>query len=134
MYQFFFKTSSWERIYPINADVGPCPRVGHSAVIKYDKQKGDCMYIFGGKDDENNKLNDTWKFNFTTKEWAYVECVDDPAPRSGHAACIFKDYMIVYGGIYDICKELNDMHIFDMKNDRWLCLFEELYSPQGPAN
>jgi hypothetical protein len=39
--------------------------------------------------------------------------------------------MVVYGGIFDICKELNDMHVFDMKNDRWVCLFEELYSPQG---
>lgn len=30
------------------------------------------MYIFGGKDDENNKLNDTWKFNFSTLEWTEV--------------------------------------------------------------
>jgi hypothetical protein len=27
------------------------------------------MVIFGGKDDENNKMNDVWKFNFSTKLW-----------------------------------------------------------------
>ena len=30
------------------------------------------MYIFGGKDDENNKLNDTWKFHFSSKTWEEV--------------------------------------------------------------
>ena len=42
--------------------------------------------------------------------------------------------MIVYGGIFDICKELNDMHIFDLKAERWLCFFEELHSPQAPPS
>jgi hypothetical protein len=37
--------------------------------------------------------------------------------------------MIIYGGIFDVCKELNDMHIFDMKKEQWICLFEELNSP-----
>lgn len=92
------------------------------------------MYVFGGKDDENNKLNDTWKFHINSSTWEEVKQVDEPVPRSGHAACIFKDYMIIYGGIFDICKELNDMHIFDMRADRWLCLFEELHSPQVPPS
>ena len=26
-------------------------------------------------------------------------------------------------------RELNDLHVFDMKNEKWLCLFEELNSP-----
>jgi len=31
------------------------------------------MYIFGGKDDENNKLDDLWKFSFLTKEWTEIK-------------------------------------------------------------
>ena len=42
----------------------PCERSGHAAVI-YEGS----MYIFGGKDDENSKLNDLWKFDLTTKTW-----------------------------------------------------------------
>jgi hypothetical protein len=35
------------------------------------------MYIFGGKDDENNKLDDLWKFNFLTKEWTEIRAQPD---------------------------------------------------------
>ena len=86
------------------------------------------MYIFGGKGDET-KLNDTWKFDFKTREWTEILSPDEPLPRSGHTAQIYRNYMIIYGGIYEICKELNDMHVFDLRTDRWLCLFEELNSP-----
>jgi hypothetical protein len=42
--------------------------------------------------------------------------------------------MIIYGGIFEVTKELNDMHIFDFKNEQWGVLFEELNSPQKNAN
>ena len=51
---------------------------------------------------------------------------DVPKSRSGHASGVYGRYMIIYGGIHDVCKELNDMHLFDMVEDRWLCLFDEL--------
>lgn len=72
------------------------------------------MYVFGGKDDENNKLCDTWKFNFTSKQWTEIRQNDEPVPRSGHASSIYKDFMIIYGGIFEVCKELNDMWCYDM--------------------
>ena len=37
--------------------------------------------------------------------------------------------MIVFGGIYEITKELNDFHIYDLKNNKWVTLFEEANSP-----
>lgn len=72
------------------------------------------MYIFGGKGDED-KLSDTWKFNFATRQWSFI-CDDEtsPKPRSGHSTGVYGRYMIVYGGIHDVCKELNDMHMFDL--------------------
>ena len=89
------------------------------------------MYIFGGKDEENNKLNDTWKFNFNTREWTEIECFDSPRPRSGHSASIYNEkFMIIYGGIEEITKELNDLHIFNLHENKWMCLFEEINSPK----
>lgn len=38
--------------------------------------------------------------------------------------------MIIYGGIFEITKELNDMHIFDIAKNQWVCLFEEINSPK----
>ena len=56
-----------------------------------------------------------------------------PKTRSGHATGVYGRFMIIYGGIHDVCKELNDMHLFDMVEDRWVCLFEELQSPMKPG-
>ena len=88
------------------------------------------MYIFGGKNDENEKLNDTWKFDFGTRSWTEIHQVDIPPPRSGHAAQVYQDrYMIVHGGIFFVTRELNDLHVFDMERESWCCLFKELNSP-----
>lgn len=38
--------------------------------------------------------------------------------------------MIIYGGIYEVTKELNDMFVFDLRKEKWVCLFEELNSPK----
>jgi len=99
------------------------------------------MYIFGGKNDENTKLNDTWKFSLKTFEWTcvqtHIEKMDDehlrPVARSGHASQVYKDCMIIYGGILEVTKELNDMHIFDFKKEKWVVMFAELNSPQNPV-
>jgi DNA topoisomerase IA len=37
--------------------------------------------------------------------------------------------MVVFGGIYEITKELNDLHIFDFTKKKWITLFEESNSP-----
>lgn len=122
IFKYSFKTQLWEKIPHKGSDV-PCARAGHSAVIRNDNA-GDHMYIYGGKDDENQKLSDTWKFNLTTNEWHQIQVTgEEPLPRSGHASQIYNDFMIIYGGIYEVTKELNDMHVFDLKNERWLCLF-----------
>ena len=38
----------------------PSPRAGHSATVH-----GSSMYIFGGKDDDNRKLNDLWRYDLS---------------------------------------------------------------------
>jgi len=37
--------------------------------------------------------------------------------------------LIIFGGIHEVTKELNDMHLYDIKNKRWINFFEELNSP-----
>ena len=71
LFKFTFETNTWEKIIP-EGKACPCPRVGHSAIVWLDEEEGDKLIIFGGKDDENNKLADTWKFNFRTNTW--TEC------------------------------------------------------------
>ena len=37
--------------------------------------------------------------------------------------------MLVFGGIYEVTRELDDMHLFDFRNKRWIEFFEEASSP-----
>jgi hypothetical protein len=37
--------------------------------------------------------------------------------------------MLIFGGIYEVTKELDDMYLFDFRNKRWILFFEEIQSP-----
>ena len=47
--------------------------------------------------------------------------------------------MLIFGGFYDITKELNDMYLFDFENEEWVQLFQDdagvkktIGSPKSP--
>lgn len=42
--------------------------------------------------------------------------------------------MILFGGIYEVTKELNDFSIFDFRSNKWITLFEETNSPRRSPN
>lgn len=90
------------------------------------------MYIFGGKDDDNNKLNDLWKLDLQELKWIELKSADgsEPMERSGHRCDIYANYMVLFGGIYEITKELNDFYLYDFKENKWITLFEESMSPK----
>ena len=59
-----------------------------------------------------------------------------PTPRSGHTSVTFKDFICVFGGIFEVTRELNDCHLYDIANNRWVCLFNdttETGSAQSPT-
>ena len=37
--------------------------------------------------------------------------------------------MVIFGGIYEITKELNDLYMFDFAKRKWITVFEESNSP-----
>jgi hypothetical protein len=51
--------------------------------------------IFGGKDEDNEKLNDVWSFDLVSNTWevckqnTIVETPGVPLPRSGHSASLY---------------------------------------------
>jgi hypothetical protein len=58
--------NTWTYVKPANPLAEcPSPRSGSSAVIYQDKE----LYVFGGKDDNDNKLNDFWMFDIVEKKW-----------------------------------------------------------------
>ena len=60
------------------------------------------MYVFGGQDDDNNKLDDLWSFD-----------------RSGHSSVVYGSKMYIFGGIFELTKELNDLTAFDFTTGKF---------------
>ena len=49
--------------------------------------------------------------------------------RSGHSAVLHESYICFFGGIFEVTKELNDLHLYDIVNNRWICLFSDKTEP-----
>ena len=103
-----FTTNSWENVDIAPGQPIPCPRSGHSAAIFNGN-----MYVFGGKNDSSEKMNDLWVYNIADKRWVEVMADGDPPlERSGHSADVYDDYLVIFGGIWDVTKELNDLYLY----------------------
>ena len=49
------------------------------------------MLIFGGKNEENEKVNDLWRLDLDQKKWTKLQVEDPstiPGARSGHTAVL----------------------------------------------
>lgn len=75
--------------------------------------------MFGGRNDYNDKLNDTWEFDIGSKTWRLIDCEKSPVGRSSHALTNFSNKMILFGGIVEITKEINEIHQFDFDSRKW---------------
>lgn len=89
------------------------------------------MYIFGGRNNDNKKLNDLWKYDILKQTWTEIKMPEESIPleRSGHSCDVYGQYMVIFGGFYEITKELNDLHLFDFINETWIPIFIEENSP-----
>jgi len=106
----------------------PPGRAGHSAVCHENK-----VYVFGGQDDNNNKLDDVWCFDAATGSWGNIDYAEGdmkPCPRSGHTAVAAGDKMFIFGGILELTKELNDLAVFDMKKNKFIQVDENPFSAE----
>lgn len=129
-WKYVIATNRWERItWPASAPA-PSARAAHSAIAR-----GNEMIIFGGRDEDNEKLNDIWSFNCETSKWTKITPANpSPLPRCGHSATMYNENtMLIFGGIFEVTKELNDLQSFDFTTRKWQAIFEEL-SPAATAN
>lgn len=113
VYTFDVQNFTWDVIEPATSTC-PSPRAGHSGVCS-----NGALYIFGGKNDLNERLNEIWKFDLKTRTWRQLAQNEDadrlPCVRSGHSSVVYKDYIGIFGGIFEVTKELNDFHLYDTK-------------------
>lgn len=95
---------------------GPSCRASVSAGA-YDSK----IYVFGGQEDDNKKMNDMWRYDLQSNAWSQIQQPDDgykPTPRSGHSSVVYGDKMYIFGGILELTKELNDLVVFDFNTSK----------------
>ena len=90
LYQFSVEANQWECLSEFKEvddfsdselrERYPVPRCGQDMVHYSNK-----IYMFGGRNDFNDKLSDTWEFDISSKSWAKIECDQTPIGRSSHA-------------------------------------------------
>ena len=130
MLRYNFSTNRWSPVIIDKNSPQPRGRSSHCACM-YQGQ----MYIFGGKDEDHEKLNDMWRFDFQTETWQEIipESDDQPTRRSGASCDVYGDKMVLFGGIYEITKELNDMWTYDFGLNKWTQIEGESASPKKMA-
>jgi N-acetylneuraminic acid mutarotase len=100
-WQYYIKENKWTKLDTKNTTP---ERSNHGASII-----GDELFIFGGKDMAQLKLNDLWKLNLKTGQWTELEQNGDkPIERSGCSLVPHKNFIVLFGGIFELTKELGD--------------------------
>lgn len=49
---------------------------------------GESVVIFGGRNDFNDMLEDTWEFNVANHKWTKINCPNHPVGRSSHTLTV----------------------------------------------
>ncbi|CAI7720542.1 kelch domain-containing protein [Plasmodium vivax India VII] len=74
------------------------PRAFHSGnVISEDNKKS--IVVFGGINENEEILDETFKFDFQAKKWERMESATKPSARYKHASFNFNDAIFVHGGL-----------------------------------
>ncbi|KAJ3439142.1 hypothetical protein M0812_15164 [Anaeramoeba flamelloides] len=90
-------------------------RYGHTSIVYEDK-----MYIFGGVDKDFTKMG-LLVFDFLKGEWiTEPKTAGTPiSDRSGHSACLYKYFMVIYGGEDSEIELSNELRMLDLINMTW---------------
>lgn len=119
-----------------DAPLKPSVRNSHNSGV----HNGKC-YIYGGQDDDNNKLCDLWILDLATETYSEVKCGDTdtvPTAKSGHTCNVFNGKMYIFGGILELTKEVNEMVSLDLASCKFHChgeqLYDDLLSSQNKVN
>jgi hypothetical protein len=92
---------------------------------------GKSVIIFGGRNDFNDMLEDTWEFDRLEKKWSKIVGDNHPVGRSSHTLTMDGERLILFGGIVDITKEINELHMFDFKTKIWKGIDDNIEHPEG---
>ena len=133
LYKLNFATNEWtllsehREVEDSEKTTHPCPRSGQAIGAQNGK-----VYVFGGRNDYNEMLDDTWEFDIASKRWTLIESDNHPIGRSCHTLTVDNaSRMILFGGIVDITKEINELHQFNFSKRDWEDIDDDIPHADG---
>lgn len=105
---------AWRQIQP--ASEAPSPRWDHTLVAD---SSGGALWLYGGRDNDGNPFDDTWRYDLTSDSWTLVDG-SGPAARFGATAALAGDSrgFLMYGGQAG-STFFNDTWRFDFDRSEW---------------
>eukprot|EP01125_Pyxidicula_operculata_P015455 TRINITY_DN5247_c0_g1_i2.p1 TRINITY_DN5247_c0_g1~~TRINITY_DN5247_c0_g1_i2.p1 ORF type:complete len:2540 (-),score=775.56 TRINITY_DN5247_c0_g1_i2:128-7747(-) len=83
---------------------------------------GDKIYLFGGHDGKDLRINDVWEYDIPLNKWRMLVLKDTknvPSPRQDHSADLIDDHQILVWGGRGNEDYLDDGYLFNTKNSSW---------------
>ncbi|KAM3568675.1 hypothetical protein VYU27_009209, partial [Nannochloropsis oceanica] len=118
VFRWHLERGEWRKIESLNA---PPPRCSHQAV-----SFRDYLYIFGGEfgtSDQFYHYRDLWRLDLKSNRWEELPSQKDtPSARSGHRICVWRHYLVLFGGFYEAFREtkwFNDVFLFNLQDLAW---------------
>jgi hypothetical protein len=84
----------------------------------------DRLYIYAGKNLKRS-FSDLWEFEIETAKFRRVAMRNEPKEdRSGHIAVMYKENMLVFGGITSVTHERDDLLSYSFETGEWRTIWE----------
>ena len=77
---------------------------------------GDCLYLYGGRDKEDEPTGSLFELNLSTKSWRELSRpgTGGPKKKCSFGMVAYNSTLIIYGGRADD-GDTNELHMFDLK-------------------
>lgn len=102
----------------------------HSAIL-YEDDLWPKIYIFGGYS-KGKFCNDIFTYDIYKEEWKKIERLNDkvPEPRIAHSVTMYKGNMYIFGGKTQDAKHLNDLWMYNIKDNVWTQIIPKGENPK----
>jgi hypothetical protein len=123
------EAATWAKLDDGRQPGDDAPTAGEDAKIAYDPQRG-CVYLYGGKDDDDRNSDELWSFDVKTRRWSRVASDGSkPPPREDHSLVLDtgNDRLMLFGG--EDGQTSNETWAYDLSTNRW----ENITHTSAPA-
>jgi hypothetical protein len=121
--------ASWTKLDAGDRPGSNTPTAGEDCKIAYDHQRA-CVYLYGGKGDDDQNTNELWSFDLKTRRWSRLAGDGPkPPPREDHSLILdmANDTLVLFGG--EDGPTSNETWAYDLATNRW----QDVTRPEAPA-